>query len=279
MMCSDEEEDTPMTGPHEDGNPGNRDDVKPLATAQVSITSEDSRMHDIRYTGELKMSYVAYMSAAVVTCDQCTDKPCPRCHRPFIHRSIALQQPFESVMIETPPLYKLLFPTDFVIQSTSTPYHTLVVAYSAVLAHLNDLINPARPWLSDTWVQGARAHREMAYALWKPYVDTHQKRDMPFAFNQKDPVLGRAALLKSYQTVIAAGCLARSNEVKTPEDFHAKISEFLITFADKRILETGDGHRIREVAAFNKKHEQWNIEHYTAPKIPIVVEGVAALSI
>jgi len=196
------------------------------------------------------------MSAATATCKKCTDTPCPMCRRPFIHRSIALQQPYESVMIETPPLYKLLFPTDFVLESTQTPYHTLIIAYSSVLAHLNDLLNPSQFWLSEEWTRGARPRREMAYALWEPYLQTHRTQHIPYAFAQeKFPQLGRAAMLRAYQMVIAAGVLAaRCTDVA---DFENRIAGFLSVYAAAPIHETGDGHRISEVRAFNQKHREW----------------------
>lgn len=214
------------------------------AVAPVDIANLPTEVH---FSGDLTPSAAVYRAAASVVCGRCSETPCEMCKRPFHHRAVALQQPFASVMFRTPVLYAALFQSAF----TETAYHNLVVGYSAVLVHLQDLLNPDRFWISQTWTDEARERRARAYALWKPFLHEHRSL-MGGAFGQTDPAQGRAGVLQAYQRAIAAGL--RAARVADEAEFSRGLEEEMKVLCPP-LEETG--RAMSEVNDFNAKHTEW----------------------
>lgn len=213
------------------------------------------QLAEIAFTGDLVPSVAAYKSACYMMCGSCTTTPCVVCKRPFHHRAVALQQPFESVMYDTPPLFDVLFSSQF----RAVAYHNLVLAYSAVYVHLKDLINPDRDWMSPQWKEEARERRTFAWGLWSPYIQQHEA-EIKFVFkNCFNPVAGRAGLISAYQKVIVAGL--RAARAPTVAEFECKLDEE-IAFFNGPLKESPVDNRLQEVKDFNDKHREWAKTYY-----------------
>lgn len=201
---------------------------------------------EFSFTGDLVPSRAAYTSAVITTCGACVTDPCDVCKRPFHHYAVALQQPFESVTYETPILYRVLFS----YQDPIVTYHDLVVGYSAVFVHLQELMSPDKEWLSAEWTEQARTKRAFARDLWSPCI--HQHRDMiQDAFRTIDSELGRVKLLRAYQFVVACGL--RAARSATAEEFQHGLNaelEYWNTSPQRASLD-------KDVTEFNAKHAEW----------------------
>lgn len=176
----------------------------------------------VEFTGELHVVPSDYHAAVSLVCGKCTDAPCGVCYRPFLHRAIALQQPFPSVACKPPRLYLMLFPST--PADKPIPYHTLVMGYSAVHAHIQKLLNPEAFWLSTEWTFGAKQKRTEAALLYANALQLH-RRDMTWAYAQTDHVLGRRCVVNAYQAVIVCGLNAMRAENR--EDMDAAVAEHM----------------------------------------------------
>lgn len=212
--------------------------------------------HEIEFSGDLTPSAAAYISATQITCGKCKvneGSPCLTCKRPFAHRKIAMNQPFKSVMCTNPILFSALFPNKR--NFTAVPYHELIVGYSAVFVHLQDLLDPNREWLTKEWTDAARERRTWAWAAWKPWVYKHTQ-DVGAAFDLADPVAGRRAVIAAYQEVIVIGL--RVARAKSEEDIKNGLSEEM-TILNAPLHETGQA-ALSDVNEFNVTHFRWQTE-------------------
>lgn len=215
--------------------------------------------HEIEFLGDLTPSAAAYLSATQITCGKCNineGTPCLVCKRPFAHMKVAMNQPFKSVMCTNPILFSALFPNKR--NFTAVPYHTLIVGYSAVFVHLQDLMDPNREYLSPSWTNSARGRRTVAWNMWVPWVYKHTQ-DIGKAFALNDQVEGRKAVIAAYQEVIVTGL--RCARAPTETDFKTGLVEELVML-NAPLQETGLPP-LTEVNEFNVTHFKWQTDYET----------------
>lgn len=212
--------------------------------------------HEIEFSGDLTPSVAAYLSATQIMCGKCdinSSTPCLTCKRPFAHMKVAMNQPFTSVMCTTPILFAALFPNKR--NFAAVPYHTLVMGYSAVFVHLQDLLDPDREYFTPEWTQVARERRTWAWNMWRPWVHKHTQ-DICGAFDTSDQVEGRKAVMTTYQEVICTGL--RVARAKSQIEFETGLSEEL-AILNTPLHETG-ASPLSEVKDFNKTHVKWQAD-------------------
>jgi hypothetical protein len=221
----------------------------------------------LHFTG-LYPSFAAYVTAAAgLDLCKCDKEPCHMCRASHLHRCIALQQPYASVVYKTPPLYAKMFK----FKLDEVPYHTLIVGYSAVFSHLRDLMNPDCPMLDETWCEEAREARTKARELWKPYIEKHRE-DLKVAFMlNKDPEVGRREMISAYQAVIITGNHA-CDYWEDSKKFHDRLQDRLNEYNGP--LQLGDKKkfakiRVSEMDEFNAKHAEWKLMFDIEQKLKI----------
>jgi hypothetical protein len=212
-------------------------------------------------------SYAAYANAITSICS-CDQETCSFCRIPLMHRCLALQQPYSSVMYKTPYLYSYMFKLKDVLE---TPYHTLIVGYSAVYSHLRDLVNPECPMLDATWRSEARESRIKARDTWAPYVNQFNE-DLKDAFQvRKDEEEGRRKLISAYERVIASGLCACTYPDR--EEFEQHIDAYVDKFHTKELtlgtmMKRAKGRK-SEIDEFNEKQLEWKLMSEVEEKLRV----------
>lgn len=213
---------------------------------QVTIRS-DSQMG---FGGELYLSPADYTSMAYTVCGRCVDKPCSICASAFRYRSVALQQPFESVTYQTPAVFWNLFREE----SPFVTYVDLVVGYSAVLGHISDICDPDRFMSQYGTDPRARELRLVAQKLFDEVNETY-KKEMARTFMESEPEMGRRRVLAAYEKAIVKGaCCLRCRSVEELEDMFEKIKgSWELEIPKVRV----DGVLSDQNEDFNVKHREW----------------------
>ena len=165
--------------------------------------------HTLYFNGTLEICPSVYVVDAFIECGTCVDKfKCNVCHKPAVYRTVAIQQPYDSVDIGTRALFSCLFP-QLCGKNGTDEYFKLIMGYSSVLNHLRELCDPDFEFYGKTWTDEAKSKRTTAKALFEPAWIKHKIVDMSRAFSHEDdPMLGRTLVIDAYERVVLAGLAA-----------------------------------------------------------------------